>query len=57
MSRNQLEFSIRKSTLLEKWLIEPTEIDKVFWNISQQTVKSIGWILTESERFLREVFQ
>lgn len=32
---------------LEKWLVCPTEIDKFFWNLSNQIVKFYSWIGTE----------
>ena len=38
---------------MEKWLTTPSEVEKFFWDTSQQGMRNIGWLATETEALLR----
>ena len=41
---------------MEKWLIEPSEMEKMAWNISQQTTRNFDWLITQTEANIRDWF-
>jgi|GEM_PF-4763349 len=40
---------------MEKWLTEPSEIEKFFWETSQQGIRNVEWLTTETEALVRGV--
>lgn len=41
---------------MEKWLVNPTEIERFFWNMREQTIRNFNWLATEIEGAIRETF-
>ena len=41
---------------MEKWLAEASEIEKFFWDTSQQGMRNIEWLATETEALVRDTF-
>ncbi|MEL6493519.1 MAG: GNAT family N-acetyltransferase [Cyanobacteria bacterium J06623_7] len=42
---------------MEKWLTPPSEIEKIIWDTSQQGVRNIEWLATETEALFRGIFE